>query len=127
MHCAEQKCNNNSDSSSSTNSKMSNKSCMPCNLNRIVGFNNRLSFRLSELMHDMKGKREKEIPCRRRDSLFTPTRGVVAVSLFRRHRHCHCSQHTTIHLCNSIDQSGSFPFIVVVGVVMLMLFLFLFI
>lgn len=38
------------------------KSCMPCNLNRIVGFNNRLLFRLSESMHDMKGKREKEIP-----------------------------------------------------------------
>lgn len=30
-----------------------------CNLNRVVGFNIRLSFRLSELMHDM-----RKIPCR---------------------------------------------------------------
>lgn len=29
---------------------------MPCNLNRVVGFNIRLSFRLSELMHDMRKK-----------------------------------------------------------------------
>lgn len=39
---------------------MSNEWYIPYNLNRIVDFNNRLLFRLSELMYDMKNKRGGE-------------------------------------------------------------------
>lgn len=56
--------------SKSAQMRTKHRDTSPCNLNRVVGFNIRLSFRLSELMHYMREeKKKKKIPCRIRYSI----------------------------------------------------------